>query len=64
MKYEVVESRTTAGEWRVEYVKHESEGEVEVALFLGRNSQQRAREYAAWKNREGIRLAQNAGRIP
>lgn len=63
MKYEVAESTSTPGEWRVEFIDHDSEGEVEVALFLGQKAEQRAREYAAWKNREAIRLAQNAGRI-
>jgi hypothetical protein len=50
MNYEVFADKTTRGMWRVEAINHANEGECFVTLFSGPNSQQRAEEYAAWKN--------------
>ena len=38
------------GEWRVETIDHESEGQCYVTLFPGLNGEYRAREYAEFKN--------------
>lgn len=50
MTYEVVQDRRDATTWAAEAINHASEGEVYRAVFTGPNSQQRAQEYAAWKN--------------
>lgn len=62
MKYSVSESRETPGEWRVEFINENSEGEVEVTLFSGRDAEARAKEYAVWKNRSALGLASEVGR--
>ncbi len=49
MTYEVVESKNCAGEWRVEAINREGDGEVYVTLFSGPMAKERAKEYAAWK---------------
>jgi hypothetical protein len=50
MKYEVVRDRTTPDAWRSEAIDDSSEGECYVAIFSGPDAEQKAREYAAWKN--------------
>ncbi len=50
MQHEVARSRGVQDEWRVEAIDHEGEGAVYVTLFSGHDAQQRAEEYAAWKN--------------
>jgi hypothetical protein len=62
MKYTAVESRNTPGEWRVEFIDDNGEGEVEVTLFSGKNAESRAKEYAVWKNRQVLGLAPDIGR--
>lgn len=52
MPYEVVESTGVPGEWRVERVDVVGEGTVEVTIFSGPDAEARARDYAAWKNRQ------------
>jgi hypothetical protein len=54
MTYEIVESRDTPDEWRVEAIDHEGDGEVYVAIFSGPDAEARAREYAAFKNASGV----------
>jgi len=48
-KYEVVE-QPKYGQWNVEYISPTS-GEIFMAMFTGPEAEQRAREYAEWKNR-------------
>ena len=48
MQYEVMQSRGVVDELRVEAINQG--GEVYVTLFSGPNAQNRAKEYAAWKN--------------
>ena len=48
MFYEVVESRPYLGTWHAEAV--DDERRVFVAIFSGPEAEQRAREYATWKN--------------
>jgi hypothetical protein len=50
VQYEVVKDALTAGEYRVEAIDPENDGEVYVAIFSGPNSKARAEEYARWKN--------------
>lgn len=62
MRYTVSESLNTPGEWRVEFIDENGEGEVEVTLFSGREAESRAREYAVWKNRKTLGLVSDIGR--
>ena len=48
--YEVVASEGVPDEYRVEGIDHEREGVVYVAIFSGPDAEQRAREYALFKN--------------
>jgi hypothetical protein len=50
MKYEVVESGLHRDLWHVEMI--DDEGRVFVAVFSGPDAEQRAVEYADWKNAE------------
>lgn len=50
MTFEAVPDRVTPGEWRVEAINYASEGEVYVAIFAGPLAEERAKEYARWKN--------------
>jgi hypothetical protein len=49
VQYEAVESKGHPGEWRVEAINQESDGEVYVTIFSGPKARERAREYAEWK---------------
>ena len=53
LKYEVTESPEFSGHWHVEAI--DDEGRVFVAVFSGPEAEERAREYADWKN--GLRRA-------
>jgi hypothetical protein len=57
MSYEVVQSRDSPDEWRVERIDHEGDGEIEVTIFSGRDAAVRAKEYADWKNARSHRHA-------
>ncbi len=54
MTYEAFEDKTEPGQWRVEAIDHDSEGECYVTIFSGRGCERRAREYADWMNSEGL----------
>ena len=45
MNYEVFPDHNGTGDWRVEAIDHESEGECYVVIFSGPNAELRAREY-------------------
>lgn len=49
MRYEVAESRNATGEWRVEAIDTDNDGQIYVALFSGPEARERAEEYAEWK---------------
>lgn len=49
MIYEVIESKATKGEWHVEAINYDGDGEIYVTIFSGPNAHDRANEYAAWK---------------
>jgi hypothetical protein len=51
LEYEVIEG--VHGEWRVEAVDDESEGEVYQVIFSGPKAKERAEEYASLQNRRG-----------
>lgn len=51
MKYEVSQDRTDSTAWRTEAIDHDSEGECYVVEFWGPQAEERAREYAEFKNR-------------
>ena len=48
--FEVAESGFTAGEWLVEAIDHDSDGEIFFTLFSGPDAEERARKYAEWQN--------------
>lgn len=49
MEYDVAPDRVYPGDWRVEAIDRDGDGEAYVTIFSGPQSEQRAREYAAWK---------------
>jgi hypothetical protein len=50
LEFEVKESGDHADTWIVGAVDYPSEGEMYVAVFAGFAAEERAREYAVWKN--------------
>lgn len=50
MRYDVAKVVGTEDDWAVEQILDEDELLVEMAVFSGADAEQRAREYAAWKN--------------
>jgi hypothetical protein len=50
LQYETIEDQNSPGEYRVEAIDGDSEGEVYVTIFTGPDAQSRATEYAGWKN--------------
>lgn len=50
LTYECVKSRVCQDEWVVEAIDYGSEGQIYAATFSGPGAEERAREYAAWKN--------------
>lgn len=49
MEYEVIQDRLNLGDWRVEAIDHENDGQVYVSIFSGPKAKEQAQEYAAWK---------------
>ncbi len=50
MTYDVIEDQRHSGDYRVEAIDSESDGEVYTAIFVGPDAKARAEEYAEWKN--------------
>jgi hypothetical protein len=50
MFYEMIEDRLQPGDYRVEAINSEGDGEVYTAIFVGPDARERAEEYANWKN--------------
>ncbi len=50
MRYEMMRSRGSVDEWRVEAIDYEHDGQVFVAIFSGPDAERRAKEYAEWRN--------------
>ena len=60
MEWECIEDMRSPGDWRVEAIDHDHEGQVYVAIFSGPNAQDRAEEYAALKNSQESRIVRIA----
>ena len=55
MRYGVAPCKYFSGEWIVEAIDFDGEGEVDLTRFSGPLAEDRAREYTAWKNsQEGV----------
>ena len=52
LRYEVVEDALYPGTWRAEAIDREGDGECHVVIFSGPEAEERAQEYARWKNAE------------
>jgi alpha-beta hydrolase superfamily lysophospholipase len=50
LHYETVADSLNAGDYRVEAINNEKDGEVYVAIFSGPDAKERAEEFARWKN--------------
>ena len=50
--HEVIEDKLHPGDYRVEAIDTDGDGEVYTAIFVGPDAQKRANEYAGWKNSE------------
>jgi hypothetical protein len=50
LRYEVAEDALHPGDYRVEAIDTDSDGEVYIAIFTGPDAKSRAKEYAKWKN--------------
>ena len=50
LTYEVVKDENYPTEWRTEAIDDAGEGECYVVIFTGPRAEERAREYARWKN--------------
>jgi hypothetical protein len=50
MRFEARQSSTDPTEWFVEAVNYNGDGEIYHALFSGPLAEERAHEYAEWKN--------------
>lgn len=50
MQHEVIQDREIQGVWRVEAINAEGDGEAYVTIFSGPDAQERAYEYAEFKN--------------
>lgn len=55
MKYEAVKDKKYIDVWRVEAINYSGDGECYVAIFSGGNAEERAREYAHFKNRKSVK---------
>lgn len=53
MQYTIEKDRVTMDTWRVEAINERGDGEIYVTIFSGPNAEERAHEYADWKN--GVR---------
>jgi hypothetical protein len=52
--FEVAEDRSSPGDWRVESIDFDGEGECLSVIFLGNGAEELAREYAGWKDGQRI----------
>jgi hypothetical protein len=57
MEYEVAQDQDHSERWVAQAIDFEGEGEVYTVLFVGRDAEHRAHEYAEWQNarlRQGV----------
>jgi hypothetical protein len=57
MEYEIIEDKLSCGDYRVEAINKDGDGEVFIAIFVGPSAQTRAEEYAKWKNFTALNLS-------
>ena len=50
LRYEVAQDKLQPGDYRVEAINADGDGEVFIAIFVGPEAKARAEEYAEWKN--------------
>ena len=50
MVFEAAQSKQVTDEWVVEAINYAGDGEIYAALFSGPQAEDRAHEYAKWKN--------------
>ena len=50
IRYAVVEDKMQPGEFRVEAIDVNRDGDAYITAFIGPDSRARAEEYALWKN--------------
>ena len=50
MEYEVVKTKDAMATWQVEGIDYDNDGIIYFALFSGPEAEERAREYADFKN--------------
>jgi hypothetical protein len=50
LQHETIEDNRHPGDYRVEAIDSEGDGDIYTAIFVGPDAKQRAEEYAAWKN--------------
>jgi hypothetical protein len=51
IQFEAIQDRMDHEAWRVEGIDYTNDGIGYIALFMGPNAQERAKEYASFKNR-------------
>ena len=49
MQWEIFPHEDNSGDWVVESVNIDGEGEISTTIFSGTSAESRAREYFAWK---------------
>lgn len=60
LRYETIEDKLQPGDYRVEAINAEGDGEVYIAIFVGPEAATRANEYMTWKNRDHRSLLEKA----
>lgn len=55
MEYKVLQDSENNDRWLAQAINFDGEGEVYTVLFLGYEAEERAREYAEWKNSSLVR---------
>jgi hypothetical protein len=55
MTYEVLQDPDNPAEWRAEAIDEAGDGQCYVVVFSGPQAEERAREYAQWKNKTGYK---------
>ncbi len=61
MEHEVFQDKVNHYDWRVEATDHDSEGQCYVTIFSGHKPEERAREYAGWKNEQAQAALRSLG---
>jgi hypothetical protein len=60
MEYQVLQDSENKDRWLAQAINFECEGEIYTVLFLGYDAEERAREYADWKNSSQVKERQAA----